>query len=224
MGILCPSEHILSPKPPSEMDEEHTRGQKRKRSSSAHKPTIPPAMPLAKATILDYLSSFGKPTTHSRNQCRRKKREFDKTAALIRKTKPTSALPKGSSGANSLPLGPSKTRSTLPTADPSTAVPVAHPATPTYAPQKNAGAEHDVDTETGGTLPRSTLGTEGVSSSSTPVCIIKEQVMMSSLRNRNKKGFKLSIANPIPQRSSFRPMSPRMAHRMTGLHLVRERQ
>lgn len=67
-------------------------------------------------------------------------------------------------------------------------------------PHKKARIEEAVDNEGSAAPPTS----KDVSTISTPVYITKEQVMMSSLRNKNKKkGFKLSMANPIPQKIVF---------------------
>lgn len=125
--------------------------------------------------IIHVPPGYGKPTTHSRNNRRRKKRVHEKEQA----TAPPPTL-KGASDANTVPLGGGK-----PVPAPSGAS-----ATATPLPPSPAAA--------------ATGSSQTVRDPNTPVYITQEQVMMGTLRNKNKKkGFKLSMASPIPQKIVF---------------------
>ncbi|KJA18214.1 hypothetical protein HYPSUDRAFT_45548 [Hypholoma sublateritium FD-334 SS-4] len=139
-------------------------------SSSAPKPrpskkprTAPSLIPKPTTNVTHVPPGYGKPTTHSRNNRRRKRREHDKRPADI----PLNAL-NATAAPPHVPVDPASVH--LPPSPPAAAAPV----------QKTSRVD------------------------ATPVYITEEQVMMSSMRNKNKKkGFKLSMASPIPQKIIF---------------------
>ncbi|KAF8960257.1 hypothetical protein BDZ97DRAFT_1760892 [Flammula alnicola] len=180
--------------------------------SSSPPKSLPSKKPAAKAStipksvpdVIHVPPGLGKPSTHSRNKRRRKKREYEKGITST----PTPVPPKGSSEANSLPLGAGKQRSLAPASaanvNPASVPLPASPGISTSAPPtviaSSSASRKDA---------RVSIDGEGGEASSSkpspaPVYITQDQVMMGSMRNKNKKkGFKLSMSNPIPQKIIF---------------------
>jgi len=124
---------------------------------------------------------YGKPATHSRNQRRRKRREMLKLVGEA--PSPETQPPNGASDVNSLPLGRKKIDK----------------------PQKQATQTISMQDNNEPTEALVLPGDQDqVASSGEPVYMTPDQLMMGNLRNKNKKkGFKLSMANPIPQKIIF---------------------
>lgn len=127
------------------------------------------------SSVQNVAPGFGKPTTRNRNLRRRIKRQHDKVEA----NKPAPAAPKGSSLTNTVPLGPRQPQNS--------------PSDYTAAPQGAPGAD-------------TVSSVEDVGMARTPQTINEGsgQVMMSSLRNKNKKkGYKQTLGGPIPAKIVF---------------------
>ena len=139
---------------------------------------------------------LGKPSTHSRNKRRRLKRDYKKEAMSATLSVDTPGPPKGSSHTNQLPLGQRKSKpgpSSLP--NPTQRDREGPAADIAYTLNHTSG----MNAQCGDMLPKNAPN-EHISDS----YIIPNQVMMGSLRNKNKKkGFKQSMANPIPQKIVF---------------------
>ena len=166
---------------------------------------------------------LGKPSTHSRNKRRRLKKGYEKEDATTLSAAGPPGPPKGSSLTNNLPLGQRK-----PKPGPSSHHPPNH-TNPLLSAKPSAQlSSNSLDTSSDNNRPDSdvasalnnTLGINAQSGTSFPSSSIlpensrhenisesyttPNQVMMSSLRNKNKKkGFKQSMANPLPQKIVF---------------------
>ena len=172
---------------------------------------------------------LGKPSTHSRNKRRRLKKGYEKDNS----TAPTPGPPKGSSLTNNLPLGQRKSKPGPSSHPPSHTNPLLSAKSHTQSlsnslntsPNNNhtqqdlqdreefdaafalCSSAVNMNLQRGGisTFPSSSMFPkhprhENISDS----CITLNQVMMGSLRNKNKKkGFKQSMANPLPAKITF---------------------
>jgi len=152
----------------------------------------------------------GKPSTHSRNRRRKKKRDYQKIAKTgpLESLTEVSTAPRSFSEATSAPVGSSRLLDPVePVWIPLSTSPLARSSKPT-APQTVVPLSNK---PTGGPLSiqdyvstqREAQDTTAASNTNY-VYITPDQVVMGSLRNKNKKkGFKHSMAGPIPRKIVF---------------------
>ena len=157
---------------------------------------------------------LGKPSTHSRNKRRRLKKGYEKEMLLAG----TPGPPKGSSLTNNLPLGQRKSKPGPSSHPPSHTKVLVSAKSPIQlssnsldtSPDNNRtqrdpdGPDSDVAFALNNTFGMNALPEHSRHENISDPYIAPNQLMMSSLRNKNKKkGFKQSMANPLPQKIVF---------------------
>ncbi|CAA7269203.1 unnamed protein product [Cyclocybe aegerita] len=158
------------------------------------KPT--PAAPTGAASTVHVPPGQGKATTHSRNERRKKKREFEKLAL---------APPKGLSETNTIPLGTSTVQKdgSPPSSSAQDRRDLDGPA-PDVAGTLNNAFQSNASGPQYEQQPQESQLNDNSEAAPTSGYITLDQVAMGSLRNKNKKkGFKLSMNAPIPQKIIF---------------------
>jgi hypothetical protein len=142
----------------------------------------------------------GKPSTHSRNRRRKKKRDYQKIAKAVPLETLTEAstAPKSLSEANSVPVGPSRLPNVEPVLIPLSLSPLARSSVVPLSNSSTSGALSIQD------YVSTQREAQDATSNTNYVYITPDQVVMGSLRNKNKKkGFKHSMAGPIPRKIVF---------------------
>ncbi|KAF5322946.1 hypothetical protein D9619_001262 [Psilocybe cf. subviscida] len=187
-------------------------------SASASTPTPATASTTTGGGLAHVPPGAGKAATHSRNKRRRVKREHEKAKADGSMAAAAAPPPNGLSTTNTMPLGP---RGVAAAADGDPAsVPL--PSSPAAKPPRKkvrldapgTDAEVDPDTQLAqakatalATLDGEANASGSASATPTPApgaYATPDQIMMLSMRNKNKKkGFRLSMARPIPHKIVF---------------------
>src|SRR6266511_156987 len=152
----------------------------------------------------------GKPSTHSRNRRRKKRRELQKLSKAGLPMPPEAPTqPKGLSEVNNLPLGSRVQKSVEPTCVPLPTSPQASELAPIFTVASSSKDQgHASSTQNFVSTQReSQVELQDAPASmddSRYIYITTDQVMMGSLRNKNKKkGFKQTMARPIPRKIVF---------------------
>ena len=165
----------------------------------------------AKVIISHIPPGQGKPSTVSRNRRRKKKRELQKLskAGLLPTISQVPTQPKTLSEVNDLSLGSRIRKSVEPTCVRLPAPPQSSELAPIYTlAASSKDLNHSLSTQNYVSTQReSQVELQDATASvdaSRYTFITPDQVMMGSLRNKNKKkGFKQSMARPIPRKIVF---------------------
>lgn len=148
----------------------------------------------------------GKPSTHSRNRRRKKKREYQKLikTGLLEALPEVSTIQKRLSEANNVPLGPSRIPGIIePVSEPLPTSALARSSESTASQRAVALSNNSAVTSIPIQDQREAQDATSTSNAEY-VYVTPDQVMMGSLRNKNKKkGFKQSMAGPIPRKIVF---------------------